>query len=373
MASALEKYLKKPRFALLLILGLKSVFSFAYTDKPVLVNLNINRQSDTMGFNIVFELQNKFYDLIIDGKVKLWDSPKKGMQISPQALQGLEKTTDTRFNKTQNVFLHEYWTSTRRVTSFTIIGISFINDAKSGKVSYGYVDLSECWSQINTLQIECNVNGPARISLAEALYSRNYNFNIVQFGSQNFQKKAEEAVKIRNKAFFGKKTVEGLFSIPKTKEISYYIEPNPDEPTDIGNALFNNTQTFLNENREILFNIGGDKYFDYKTFKSEVAITRIEAKEVWTQYGASNIQTVVQNVVIYVNNKALSPISTDVMLNWGILYNYKSAEDVLREKKFRYTIFKINNTFVTENDSPKFLKALEKYPWTQISRYVKFY
>lgn len=338
-----------------------------------MVNLNINRQSDTMGFNIVYELQNKFYDLILEGKVKLWDSPKKQTQISAQSLQGLEKTTDTRFNKTQNVFLHEFWTSTRRVTSFTIVGISFINDAKTGKVSYGYVDLSECWNQISNLLIECNVNGPARMSLAEALYSRNYNFNIVQFGSKNFQKKPDEAVKIRDKAFFGKKTVEGLFAIPKTKEISYYIEPNPDEPADIGNALFNNTQTFLNENREILFNIGGDKYFDYKTFKSEVAITRIESKETWIQAGVSKTETLVQSVVIYVNNKALSPISTDVMLNWGVLYNYKTAEDVLREKKFRYTIFKINNTFVTESDSPKFLKALEKYPWSQISRYVKFY
>lgn len=373
MASAHPKYLK---FTFMVVLGFALAspsLLLSYTDKPVLVNININRQSDTMGFNIVYELQNKFYDLITEGKVRLWDSPKKETQISSQALLGLERTTDTRFNKTQNVFLHEFWTSTRRVTSFTIVGISFINDAKTGKVNYGYVDLTECWPLISNLLIESNVNGPAKISLSEALYSRNYNFNIVQFGSKNFQKKPDEAVKIRDKAFFGKKTVDGLFSIPKTKEVSYYIEPNPDEPTDIGNALFSNTQTFLNENREILFNIGGDKYFDYKTFKSEVAITRIESREMWMKSGVSNIETMVQSVVIYVNNKPLSPISTDVMLNWGILFNYKTAEDVLREKKFRYTIFKINNTFVTESDSPKFIKALEKYPWSQISRYVKFY
>jgi hypothetical protein len=354
-------------------LGLSVFQLLAYTDKPVMVNININRQSDTMGFNIVHEIQNKLYDLIIDNKVKLWDSPKKGMLISASALQGLEHTTNSQFNKSQNIFLHEFWTSTRRITSFTIVGISFINDGTKGKVSYGYVDLAECWAIINTLKIDCNVNGPSEITLVEALYSRNYNFNIVQFGSRDFQKKAVEAIKFRDKAFFSKKKVEGLFSIPKTKEISYYIEPNPDEPTDIGNALFNNTQTFLNDNREILFNIGGDKYFDYKTFKSEVAITRIESHEKWEKLQDGKIEYKIQDVTIYVNNKPLSPIPVDVMLNWGILYNFKTAEDVLREKKFRFTLFKLNNTFVTENDSPKFLKSLEKYPWSQLSRYVKFY
>lgn len=344
----------------------------AYTDKPVLVNLNVTRQSDTMGFNIVYELQNKFYDLILEGNVKLWDSPRKSVQISPSSLQSLESSSGTRFNKTQNVFLHEFWTSSRRKTTFTIVGISFMNDGKKGKVSYGYVDLSECWNQVSNLLLECNVNGPDKITLAEALYSRNYNFNIVQFGAKTFVKDPDNAVKIRDKAFFGKKQVEGIFRIPVTKDITYYIEPDPNDPVEVGSTLYTNIQNYLNKNREVLFNIGGDKYFDYKTFRSEVAVTRIELRETWEKK-SGYIDYRVQTVTIFVNNKPLDPVSLDVVLSWGLLFNFKTAEDVFREKKFRYILTKMNNTFISETDSPKFIKALDKYSWSQVSRYVKFY
>lgn len=365
----LSKALQSAMFAVFLFAGagLK-----AYTDKPVLVNINVARQSDTMGFNIVHELQNKFYDLILENKVTLWDSPRKSVKISPASLQSIENSSGTHFNKTQNVFLHEYWTSTRRQTTFTIVGISFINDGSRGKVSYGYVDLAECWSTLTQLVLDCNVNGPARITLAEALYSRNYNFNIVQFGSKDFVKDPENAVKIRDKAFFGKKQVEGIYRIPRTKDITYVIEPDPNDPVEIGSTLFNNIQTYLNKNREVLFNIGGDKHFDYKTFRSEVAVTRIEVRETWEQK-PGYIDYKVTSVTIYVNNKALDPISLDVVLSWSLLFNFKTAEDVFREKKFRYTLLKMNNTFIEESDSPKFIKALDKYSWSQVSRYVKFY
>jgi hypothetical protein len=38
----------------------------AYTDKPVLVNMNVARQSDTMGFNMPHELLELFHRLIND-------------------------------------------------------------------------------------------------------------------------------------------------------------------------------------------------------------------------------------------------------------------------------------------------------------------
>lgn len=344
----------------------------AYTDKPVLVHLNISRQSDTMGFNIVYELQNKLYDLIISEKVKLWDSPKKAISISPASLQSIENSSGTRFNRTQNIFLHEFWTSNHKKTLFTIVGISFVNDNAKGKVSYGYVDLAECWGIIAAEFIECNVNGPARLNLAQALYSRNYNFNIVQFGSRNFREKPSDAIKIRDKAFFSKRKIEGLYKIPGTKEITYLVEIDANDKTEIGATLYNNIQEYLNKNREVLFNIGGDRYFDYKNFKSEVAVTRIEVKEIWEKKSGF-VDSRVLSIIVYVNNKALDPISIDLLLSWKIMYNFRSAEDVFREKKFKYTLLKMNGTFIAEMDSEKYLKALEKYSWTQVSRYVKFY
>ncbi|MBL7812574.1 MAG: hypothetical protein JNL57_10160 [Bacteroidetes bacterium] len=344
----------------------------AYTDVPALVNMNVSRQSDTMGFNIVYELQNLFYDLILQERVTLWDSPRKSTRITAATLQAIENSSGTKFNKSQNIFLHEFWSSTRRRTSFTIVGISFINDGKQGKVSYGYCDLAEVWSILSNTDMPTNVNGPARLTYSQALYSRNYNFNLVQFGRKKFTNKPEESLDIRDKAFFSKREVEGLYRIPTNKYIQYLIEPDLDDTKEIGNVLFANLQEFLNQNREVLLNIGGDKYFDYKNFKSEVSVTRIEVNEIWEKKPGF-VDYKVQNLVIYVNNKPLDPVGLDVVLNWGVLYNFKTVEDVLKEKAFRYTLLRMNSTFITDTDSPKFLKALEKYSWTQVSRYVKFY
>lgn len=368
----LQFRMKKLRFLFIALLGLHWADGIAYTDKPVLVHLNIARQSDTMGFNLVYELQNKFYDLILTNKVKLWDSPRKSIVISPSSLQSIENSSGTKFNKTQNVFLHEFWTGSSKKTNFTIVGISFVNDNAKGKVSYGYVDLAECWAIAAAELIDCNVNGPASLTIAQALYSRNYNFNIVQFGGKDFRENPANSIKIRDKAFYSKRKVEGLYKIPKTKEVTYVVEIDANDKNEMGNTLHNNIQDYLNKNREVLFNIGGDRYFDYKNFKSEVAVTRIEVKEVWEKKSAFT-DSRVSSIIIFVNNKALDPISIDLLLSWKIMYNFRSAEDVFREKKFKYVLLKMNNTFISNIDSEKYLKALEKYSWTQVSRYVKFY
>jgi hypothetical protein len=312
------------------------------------------------------------HSLITEGKVALWDSPDKSFKISPEALSAIETSSKTQFLRSMDVFLHEFWSSTKRKTTFTIMGVSFINQNAQGKVSYGYIDFTECWNEVQNYLIECNVNGPAELNLVNAMYSRNYNFNVVQFGKKNFRNKPEDAIKVRDKAFYTNRYIEGLYTIPLTKNIQYIIEPDVNEPKEIGNVLFTNIQDYLNNNKEVLFNIGGSRYFDYKTFKSEVSVTRLEVNEYWTKKDGY-VDYEIKSIVIFVNNRKLDPLSIDVLLNWELLYNFKTAEDVLREKKFNYSLIKLNNTFVTETDSPKFIKSLEKYSWTQVSRYVKFY
>lgn len=360
------------RFLILLLFFSSLKNLSAYTDKPVLVNLNVARQSDTMGFNMAHELIEFFYNMVQDNKAKLWNSPRKEFVISFEALQGIERSSGTLFKESLDVFLHEFWTSSRNKTSFTIVGVSFINSGKNGKVSYGYIDLSECWNYVVAFKINTNVNGPASLSMNNALYSRNYNFNVVQFGKRNFVKNPEDAIKTRDKAFFSNRRVEGLYTIPLTKDIFYYIDPDMNDDREIGNVLFRNIQDYLNNNKEVLFNIGGANYFDYKTFKSEIAVTRIEINETWTKKD-NYIDYQIKNIVIYVNNKKLDPVSLDVLMSWSLLYNFKTVEDVLKEKKFRFTLTRLNNTYVSELDSPKFIKSLDKYSWTQVSRYVKFY
>jgi hypothetical protein len=346
--------------------------AFAYTNKPVLVNLNINRQSDSMGFNVVYELQNHCYKYILSGSLKLWDSPQKNIRISPAALQAIEQSSDTRFNKTANVFLHEFWSSGRNKTTFTITGISFINDGPKGKVSYGYIDLQESWNLLAGVMLECNVNGPARIKLTDALYSRNYNFNVVQFGRQTFSKNPESAIKTRDKAFYGRREIEGLYTIPQTKDVYYKIIAHAEDSDDPGTMIVSNLQRFLNENRDVLFNMGADKYYDYKTLKTDVMVTGVEFHEEWKQR-STGIEYEVKNITIYINNKPLNTVAADVIYSWGLLYRFKTMEDLVQEKSYDLVLTRINSTLIPEWDSHKYLKALNVYNWSQVSRYVQFY
>jgi hypothetical protein len=85
------------------------------------------------------------------------------------------------------------------------------------------------------------------------------------------------------------------------------------------------------------------------------------------------VQYQIQSVTIFVNNKKLDPVSIDLIESFNILYKFKTAEDLLKEKHFKYQLLRINNTYIAEPDADKYLKALEKYRWTQVSNYVRFY
>jgi hypothetical protein len=78
-------------------------------------------------------------------------------------------------------------------------------------------------------------------------------------------------------------------------------------------------------------------------------------------------------VVIYINNKPLNAVTADEIYNWGLLYRYKTIEDLIQEKSYDFVLTRINSTLIPEWDSHKYLKALSVYNWSQVSRYVQFY
>jgi hypothetical protein len=345
----------------------------AYTEVPVMLHLDISRQNDTFGFNLTAKLPAYLYQLIQDEQLTLWDSPKKNTRISRESLTAIERSSGTNMNKTHHLFLYELWSSSRRKTDFVILGFGFVNETKDGRISYGYVDAREAFPFLVQSLIDLNVNGPARLTYWQALTSRNYHYNLVQFGNKNFTDKPERSFQIRDKAFSPKKNIHGIYRIPATKDVQYSIDPDVNDPQDAGFVFMNRIQDYLNKNREVFFNIGGNRYYDYKTYLSELVVTRIEVNETWTRTSMGFIDFNIRSVTIFVNNKKLDPVSIDLIQSFGILYKFNTAEDLLKEKKFKYQLLRINNTYISEPDAEKYLKALAKYRWTQISNYVKFY
>lgn len=342
-----------------------------YTEVPVLIHLSRAEQEDTNGFNLVEHLPSLVYKHILAGDIKLWDSPKKQIAISPEALKNIEESNNVSFVRTQNLFINELWTSSRRRTEFVIVGISFLSESQKGKVSFGYVDLVEVLPIFGRELIPTNVNGPAMLTYVDALYSRRYIFNVMQFGTKDFSVNPSASFEVKKDAFYSRKKVMGIYKIPATKMITYVIEKNIAEINDPGTDCMHSIEKYLNENKEVLFNIGGDKYFDYHRKNLEITVTRIEITEIWEKKGNQIVYKPYQ-VRIFANNKPLNTIPFEEVARWQLLINFKTLEDILMEKSFQFSIYKINRDLIAYTESNLYLKALREYKWTQVSNYVKY-
>ncbi len=343
----------------------------AYTEVPALIHLYAANQNDTNGFNLVQDLPALIYKNILSGKLTLWDSPKKQVAISPNALQNIENSNSALFSNLESLFINELWTSTRRKTEFYVAGFSFLAETDKGRVSFGYVDAAEAYSILATNYITTNVNGPAELNYINALYSRKYDFALIQFGNTNFSKNIALAQKIKNDAFYSKKKVSGLYQLPTSKMLSYVIDKNVSEKNDAGIVLIKGLENFLNTNKEIFFEIGGSKYYDYQTFKNELSITRIEIIEEWRKNG--NVYSYLpKSIKIFTNNKPLNTLTFEEIEKWNLLIQFKSIDDIVAEKNYLFSIFKFNNTLIPPDESALYLKALKEYKWTQVSNYVKY-
>lgn len=342
-----------------------------YTEVPALIHLYAANQSDTNGFNLVEELPKLLYKQIIDGKITLWDSPKKQVAISPNALRNIENSNNASFSNVESLFINELWTSNRRKTDFFIAGFSFLAETDKGRVSFGYIDALEAIKILANNTISTNVNGPAELSFINALYSRKYDFALIQFGNTDFSKNIALAQKIKNDAFYSKKKVSGLYQLPTSKMLSYVVDKNLADKNDAGIALIKGLENFLNTNKEIFFEIGGSKYYDFQTFKNELSITRIEIVEEWRKN--ENVYSYLpKSIKIYTNNKPLNTLTFEEIEKWNLLIQFKSIYDILAEKNYLFSIFKFNNTLIPPDESALYLKALKEYKWTQVSNYVKY-
>ncbi len=362
---------KKYFIFLVLIVALQAEAKKLYTEVPVLTHLPKSEQNDTFGFNLVEHLPKLIYNQLKNSKIKLWDSPKKQIEISFSAVQKIESDNSVSFSRVENLFINELWTSSLRKTSFVIMGFSFLAESPKGKISFGYVDLSECFGILSQSIIPTNVNGCNQLNYIDALYSRRYFFNLLQFGPNDFSGSPQASFKIKNDAFYSKKKVQDVVKLKNKKEVTYTLEKNPGQENDPATNIFNTIETYINKNKSIIFKHGGDKHYKNNSLLSDFTITRIEILEIWEKKG-NLIVYKPSKIKIYINNKALDFIDLEEFNQWKLLFNFKNIEDVLIEKQFSFIIYKINAELIPYEESSLFLRALKEYKWSQVSNFVKY-
>lgn len=344
----------------------------AYRDVPALVYLNKLEQVDTIGFNLVEGICSLLYPRILDGSIPLYVSPVKALRIDANSLQALENSSGTRFESCQDLFIHEYWSSSKKSTRFTIEGFSFVNKNQlDEKVAYGFVSIQDIDSLLKHSYISTTANGSYHVSFEQAVMSRKYAYHLVQLGQEAFFSDPAQAVKLKREAFFSGKIIRTQSVIPAQKQLAYQVLKKK-YATDIdwSNSLIGAIERVLRENPELYLNLGGNRYdsFPAKQFRvPEVRGLLIEENWVKTDRQAHISDARIKIILL---NGDLHWITLSELEEYGIVLHYKTLREILNEKPFEFDLFRINDQEIDPSTGRRYFEGLKKAPWNQLNAYV---
>lgn len=365
------------RFLLMLLFSCV-FFVDGFTQTPVLIRVVRGEQHDTLGCNVVSEVTALVYKQVVNGKVKLWDSPDKEIKITGLSLLEIERSSYTSFTNQEIIYVYEYWTGVGKSLKSETSGFSFSSKSKTGEeVSFGYVDFKDIQDLVFSTTVKSNANGNFNTTLAYYLNGKNYTYHIIQFGG-NVIDNVTKSDQIKNDVTAGTgrfPNSSASFAEIQQKIVTWMLDvnDNSDSQKFINSRRFENAvQDFLSTNKEVYYNLGGDKIGSHISEKPKLLITKIEVKEIWKKIN-DKVEYDPVSVTVYVNDTALSEILYRDMVKMDIAVGLKSWIDFIREKQFYYIVKKINTQEISPAQSFIYLKALQTYDWRRLTEFVKYY
>lgn len=342
---------------------------------PVILRVVSADQHDTLGFNIVQNITSEIYNLIMNQQARLWDGPEKEIHINAASLKQIEKSTNTSFLNQEVIFIYENWEKTKAGVNSQTIGFRFAGKNDKGEeVSYGFVDYADVRNHFMKTRLKVNTNGNYETTFAYALLKKNFVFNLIQFGSRTVTAGGVSREIISD--FVGKSSFNPTLSPQDSREkrIDYVIEFSKTAQSAkaiAANQLLSGIETFLQNNEEVFFNLGGDRIINHIK-KGKIKVTKIEVTEFWKNFrGQISIET--KYLTVFVNDSALQRIDFNDFLMLGIQSGDKSMYETFKEKEFAFTIRNINDAAIPRKDAHLYLKALETYDWSKLTEFVRYY
>ncbi len=363
------------KFVLLLIfLEILSVLTFA-EETPVLLMLRRSEQVDTSGCNFVEQVTALVYREIIENRVKLWDSQQKEIQITGSTLKEIEKNSKVSFLNQETIFMYETWDNTKREVLTKTLGFSFVNRSSTeDEVSFGYVDFKDLNELFMKNRINTNANGVYSSTYTTYLLSKNFAYNIVQFGGKQVKSLGEsEEIK---KNFLGRThfNTSLLGYYPPDKLVSYLIDTfseGTDQKSVNSRNLIKALEEYFLANQEVFFNMGGDRIISHIQ-RNKIKVTRIEVNEMWRKVNGE-IQFEPKSMIVYVNDSSLNEMSSRAIGDMEISINETNLTNFLKEKSFNMIITKINSQSIRRQDSYLYFKGLMSAEWNRVIDYVVNY
>jgi len=331
-------------------------------------------QSDTHGYNIVNDISSVVYNNIMNGTTRLWDSQQRGLQILPASLQKIEKASGVTFSGCAHLFIYESWTMEKKLSSSELLGFYFSTVDKSGQtVSFGYVDAKELPDVALGTYVKLNPNGNEPLTIARVLRCKLYYYNIVQYDGKKITE-TSQALEVKNKKLKPLMKFIECPSLKEVKQVRYSISRNDSMYNASGAkktaVMFDIMEDFFMGSKETLYSIAGEYAPELKK-KKAIDVTSMIVNETWRKENGV-ITSEPESVTFYVNKKPMKELSLREFLDLGIIIDFKSAYDILKEKEFSFRILSINGNEISPERANSYYSALKKYKWNALTEFVKY-
>jgi len=364
--------MRKASVIILFFLTCQPAFNLFAAQSPVLLFLSRQDQADTLGYNIVNELPALVYKEIIEGRIPLWDSQNKDVQIVPSSLKSLETSSGDNFSQAKQLFIYELWDLDKKNGDLRTVGFYFSSRTNKGEdISYGFVDYDPLDSLFRATKIPVNSNGNCDLTYYDVLHSKYYFYNVVQVGEKKITN-IKEALALKDEVtqFISQRIKPPDNDI---KELSYVIlhsDNPPDAAMSKSNQFIQSLQLFLNENQEVFYNLGGDRILDFRQ-ANKIKVTSVEVAEKWRKV-EDRIESELISLQIYAASQPMNLLKKEDLHFLDLFVDFKSIADFLNEKEFYFRIAKINSQEIALGKSVVFLKGLRTWKWNQLTEFVRY-
>lgn len=336
----------------------------AYQNKKVILLVNKASQPDSLGYNLVSSFLNFVYYLVVENKIKLWDSPYKSYVIDDDNLKGIESAQGLEFQQSDNFFIYEIWSSTAKASYFEVVGFAFSStNLKNKEVSLGYIDYNDIEPYLKTGLVSININGYCNTTFYQVFMNKAYAYDLIYFDkSPVITKKGEKAEKqylkglaIKNKAFGVAGKNRNSMEVVPCKNITYEIR-NFDY--DSGSYLiFKVLNEYLEKSSDIFkYYAGEDISSMFKKSKPMITVCEVE-EEVLFKNGKAQFNFIRLTPMVF--GKKYYPVTAENIDTLNITVKEMTLKNYLLKHKFKLYITKINGFTVNPDQTEVYMRLLE--------------
>lgn len=341
----------------------------SYPETGVQIHVKGNKQEDSIGFNLITEFNRVVFPEIFNGHVTLWKSVQKEAKVSKTELNKLFTKLHLPYLNVDDYFFYEKWTLQNGKFKFSIQGYTiYYFDPLGSSHNLGYVDLKEIEKLIKSKWIRSNPNGSILVSLWQALYSKKYRFDIIQFGNKIVKNDINIKSKIFADAFLDPKIInESKINLPEQKSIKYSIINTNWVGFEENKRFFNRIENYLIHNKAEILNRSeqAKNTAIEKVHHLQYKVDRAEVYEVITKQNGE-IYSSVKQITFFINKEAIAFHGLDLAF-FDLTINFIPFEEYLSKKPFVITLDEINNNKISILESSNYLNKIKNLHWNKIT------